>query len=225
MYKCLSFIFCLLFGFGVHATQLAAAAAPEAAPRTILVYGDSLSAGYGLAIAESWPALLNERLKAKQLPYKVVNASISGETTAGGRARFSAALQQAQPAVVIIALGANDGLQGLPLAAMEDNLTAMIRAAKQHNAQVLLVGIRVPPNYGFSYTQRFGASFNVLAKNEKISLLPFLLEPIALDPQAFQADGLHPTAKVQPLLLDHVWKALSPLLKTAPTHRLTAKTS
>lgn len=197
---------------------------PRATLRTILVYGDSLSAGYGLAIAESWPALLNERLKARQLPYKVVNASISGETTAGGRARFAAALQQTQPAIVILELGANDGLQGLSLTAMEDNLTAMIRAAKQQNAQVLLVGIRVPPNYGFGYTQRFGASFNILAKNENISLLPFLLEPIALDPQAFQADGLHPTAKAQPLLLDHVWKALSPLLKTAPTHRLTAKT-
>ncbi len=197
----------LIINTAAHATQ------PAATTRNILIFGDSLSAGYGIAVNESWPALLGERLKQKGKPYAVVNASISGETTAGGRARFAAALQQAQPAIVILELGANDGLQGLPIGEMQANLGAMIKAAKQHKSRVLLVGIRLPPNYGKDYTQRFEMAFHTLARREKVALLPFLMEPIALDATAFQADGLHPVAAVQPKLLDHVWQALEPLLK------------
>ena len=197
----------LIINTAAHATQ------PAATTRNILIFGDSLSAGYGIAVNESWPALLGERLKQKGKPYAVVNASISGETTAGGRTRFAAALQQTQPAIVILELGANDGLQGLPIAEMQANLGAMIKAARQHKSRVLLVGTRLPPNYGKDYTQRFETAFHTLARREKIALLPFLLEPIALDASAFQADGLHPVAAVQSKLLDHVWQALEPLLK------------
>ena len=187
--------------------------AAATAAQTVLVFGDSLSAGFGLASGESWPALLDQRLVAEKRPYRAANASISGETTAGGRARLPAALDRLQPAVVVIALGANDGLRGLPLAQMRENLTAMIRAAHEHHARVLLIGIRLPPNYGPDYTARFDETYRSVARQEKTSLLPFLLEPIALDVAAFQADGLHPVAAAQPRILDHVWKALAPLLK------------
>ena len=183
-----------------------------AAEKHLLVFGDSLSAGFGIAVAQSWPALLGQRLQANGSALRVVNASISGETTAGGRARLGAALTQFKPRVVILALGANDGLRGLPVAAMKDNLAAMVKLAKQHRARVLLVGMNLPPNYGQQYTDQFNAAFRDLARREKIALLPFLLEPIALDRDAFQADGLHPTAAVQPKILDHVWTALKPLL-------------
>jgi len=183
-----------------------------AAEKRILVYGDSLSAGFGIAVRESWPALLGQRLKAHGSEFVVANASISGETTAGGRARFAAALGQFKPAVVILALGANDGLRGLPVPAMRENLQAMARLAKQAGARVLLVGMRLPPNYGPKYTDEFHAAFRSVAKREKVPLLPFLLEPVALDRDAFQADGLHPTAAAQTKLLDHVWSALQPLL-------------
>lgn len=213
--KSFLFIFLLIVSTGTYATQLATSTAPISTPNSVLVFGDSLSAGYGIAMADSWPALLNERLKSKRLPYQVINMSISGETTAGGRARLAAALEQTHPAVVILALGANDGLRGLPIQAMEDNLTAMILAAKKQKARVLLVGIRLPPNYGGNYTQKFEAVYRNLAKHQKISLLPFLLEPIAQDAQYFQADGLHPTAEAQPRILNHVWPSLAPLLKSS----------
>jgi acyl-CoA thioesterase-1 len=216
MFKRFSFfillLLCLFATSGAHATQLAAAA-----PRTILVFGDSLSAGYGIAVSESWPALLDDRLKQDKAPYIVFNASISGETTAGGRARFAAALEQTHPAIVILALGANDGLRGLPVSAVQDNLATMVRMAKKHQASVLLIGMRLPPNYGNNYTQQFEDVFRHLAKREKVSLIPFLLEPIAADSQSFQTDGLHPTAKAQPQILDHVWQQLRPLLKPAST--------
>lgn len=218
MFKRFSFFILLLISLvatlSAHATQLAAVA-----PRTILVFGDSLSAGYGIAVSESWPALLGERLKQDRTPYVVLNASISGETTAGGSARFAAALEQTQPAIVILALGANDGLRGLPVSAMQDNLATMIKMAKQHQARVLLVGMRLPPNYGNDYTQQFEGVFRRLAKREKVSLIPFLLEPIAADGQAFQTDGLHPTAKAQPKILDHIWKRLLPLLELTPAKK------
>lgn len=184
-----------------------------AAEKRILVYGDSLSAGFGIGIGQSWPTLLGQRLKANGSALTVTNASISGETTAGGRARFAAALTRFKPHIVILALGANDGLRGLPVAAMEDNLAAMVKLAKQHGTRVLLVGMRLPPNYGPQYTEQFDAAFHDLARREKIALLPFLLEPIALDRNAYQADGLHPTAAAQPKILDHVWSALKPLLR------------
>jgi acyl-CoA thioesterase-1 len=186
--------------------------AAAASAKRILVYGDSLSAGFGIAVAQSWPALLGQRLQASGSAFTVTNASISGETTAGGRARLAAALAQFKPRIVILALGANDGLRGLPVPAMKDNLAAMLTLAKQHGARVLLVGMHLPPNYGQKYTDEFDAAFRDLARREKVALLPFLLEPIALDRDAYQADGLHPTAAVQPKILDHVWAALKPLL-------------
>ncbi len=186
--------------------------AASAAEKRILVYGDSLSAGFGIAVSQSWPALLGQRLQANGSGFVVTNASISGETTAGGRTRFAAALAQFKPAVVILALGANDGLRGLPVAAMKDNLGFMAALARKQGARVLLVGMRLPPNYGPQYTQEFDAAFRDVAKRQKVALLPFLLEPIALDQNAYQADGLHPTAAAQPKILDHVWSALKPLL-------------
>jgi len=187
--------------------SLAAATEPR-----ILVYGDSLSAGFGIGIRQSWPALLEQRLKTSGSGFTVTNASISGETTAGGRARFAATLTQFRPAVVILALGANDGLRGLPVAAMKDNLAFMTTLAKKHGAKVLLIGMHLPPNYGPKYTREFDAAFRDLAKREKVALLPFLLEPIVFDRNAYQADGLHPTAAAQPMILDHVWNALKPLI-------------
>lgn len=179
----------------------------------LLVFGDSLSAGYGIAREQSWPALLEERLRTEKFPYTVINASISGETTAGGRTRLPAALKQHRPKLVILALGANDGLRGLPLAQTRDNLFAMVRAAKAAGARVLVAGMQLPPNYGPDYAREFNALFATVARQEKAALLPFLLEPIGLDDTAFQPDRLHPTAAAQPQILDHVWQTLQPLLK------------
>jgi len=174
--------------------------------------GDSLSAGYGIRPEQAWPSLLAKRLGEKRLDYTVANLSISGETTAGGRARLEPALRQHHPAIVIIALGANDGLRGLPLAQMQDNLKAMIQASQAGGARVLLAGMRLPPNYG-PYADEFAASFRQLARDNKTALLEFLLAPVAQLPNAFQSDNLHPTAAMQPLILDHVWATLLPLLK------------
>jgi acyl-CoA thioesterase-1 len=201
MLKILSFLLILL-----------SAASSHAANRTILVYGDSLSAGFGIPLAQSWPALLDQRVRPSG--WSVANASISGETTAGGRSRFAAALQQFKPDIVILALGANDGLRGLPVSNMQSNLQSMITAAKAQNARVMIVGIRLPPNYGPDYTREFENSFRDLAKSEKLPYLPFLLEPIAEDRAAFQADNLHPVASAQPKILDHVWGTLKPMLGT-----------
>ena len=180
---------------------------------TLLVFGDSLSAGYGIAREQSWPALLQARLRAEKFPHEVINASISGETTAGGRSRLPAALKRHRPQVVILALGANDGLRGLQLAQTRDNLLAMTRAAKAAGTRVLIAGMQLPPNYGPDYAREFNALFATVARQEKAALLPFLLEPVALDDAAFQPDRLHPTAAVQPEILDHVWTVLKPLLK------------
>lgn len=174
--------------------------------------GDSLSAGYGIRPEQAWPSLLQGRLNELRLDYNVANLSISGETSAGGRSRFAAALKEHKPAVVILALGANDGLRGLPLKQMSGNLETMISSAKKSGARVLLAGMRLPPNYG-PYAEQFFLSFGELAKSEKTAYLPFLLEPVATRPELFQADRLHPTADAQPLLLEHVWPALRPLLK------------
>ncbi|WP_428827591.1 arylesterase [Azonexus sp. IMCC34842] len=195
------FLFALLFS-----------SAPAFAAKTILVMGDSLSAGYGIRPEQAWPALLAKRLHEKRLDYSVANLSISGETTAGGRSRLNAALRQHKPAVIVIALGANDGLRGLPLPQMRDNLNAMVDAARASGAKVLLAGMRLPPNYG-PYATEFLASFTDIARNKKTGLLEFLLEPVATRPELFQADALHPTAEAQPLILDHVWSSLAPLLK------------
>lgn len=190
-----------------------AQATASKAPRTVLVMGDSLSAAYGLSTSQGWVALTADRISKTQPGWRVVNASISGETTAGGAGRIAGELKRHRPAVVVIELGANDGLRGLPLAQTRANLEKMVKASQAAGAKVLLVGMRMPPNYGREYTQGFERTFSELAKQHKTAFLPFMLEPIALDRGAFQADNLHPTAAAQPKLRDHVWKALLPLLK------------
>jgi len=183
------------------------------AERTVLVMGDSLSAGYGMAASQGWVALAGQKLAAEHPGWRMVNASISGETTAGGAARIDAELARVEPEVVVVALGANDGLRGLPLEQTRANLVRMVRAAKAAGAEVLLVGMRMPPNLGQAYTEGFEANYHEVAAAEEVVLLPFLLEPIARDRGAFQDDNLHPGAAVQPQLRDHVWPALEPLLE------------
>lgn len=190
----------------------AAAARPDAAPKTILVMGDSLSAAYGLRAEEGWVGLTAERLAAEHPGWRVVNASISGETTAGGSSRVVGEVLRHQPDIVVIALGANDALRGLPLREMRRNLARMIGASQHVGARVLLVGMRMPPNLGAEYTRGFEQTYRDLAQLFDLKLLPFLLEPIASDRTAFQDDNLHPTAIVQPRLRDHVWTALEPML-------------
>lgn len=190
----------------------AAKVAPSAPP-TVMVFGDSLSAAYGLDAAQGWVALVEQRLHANKPGWRVVNASISGETSAGGAARVVREVARVRPAVVVIALGANDGLRGLPPRETRRNLARMIGAAQGVGAKVLLVGMRLPPNYGSEYTRAFEQNYRDLAKLFDTALLPFLLEPVALDRKSFQADNLHPVAEAQPALRDHVWHALEPLLE------------
>ncbi len=180
---------------------------------TVLVWGDSLSAGYGLRPQQAWPALLEKKIADARLPHKVINASISGETTAGGRSRLPAALQTHRPSLVVIELGANDGLRGLPIAAMSTNLQAMIDASRQAGAKVLLIGMRMPPNYGPDYTTRFEKTFQDLARANKLRLVPFMMEGFADQRAYFQQDGIHPVADAQPLILDTIWRELKPLLR------------
>ncbi len=178
------------------------------------MFGDSLSAAYGIAAKRGWVALLEERLQRKHPDYSVVNASISGEITSGGVSRLPRVLAQHKPAVVILQLGANDGLRGLPVAQMRKNLAAMIGMSHKAGAKVVLVGMRVPPNYGPEYTEDFAAAFAQLARARKTALVPFLLEGMAEDLRLFQPDRIHPNEDAQPLLLENVWKALQPLLKS-----------
>jgi acyl-CoA thioesterase-1 len=193
---------------------LAASCAVSAAPApVVLVLGDSLSAEYGLPRDTGWVKLLADRLARDGAKYSVVNASISGETSSGGRTRLPALLQQHRPAIVVIELGANDGLRGLPLKALRDNLAAMIDASRAAGARVLLVGIRVPPNYGRDYAERFASTFEALARERKVALAPFLLDGFAERLDYFQADRIHPNEKAQPLMLDNVWPHLKPLLE------------
>lgn len=198
---------------------LPAHAAPKAgarAPGTVLVVGDSLSAEYGIARGTGWVALLEQRLAREAKGWKVVNASISGDTTSGGRSRLAGLLRQHQPAVVVIELGGNDALRGLPLKSTADNLRSMAQAAKASGARVLLVGMQVPPNYGQAYARQFAEGFADIARDEKTALVPFLLEGIAEGPDAaklFQPDRIHPTAQAHPRMLDNVWPALAPLLR------------
>ncbi|MBN8488701.1 MAG: arylesterase [Burkholderiales bacterium] len=192
----------------------AATAAPTAAP-VLLVVGDSLSAEYGIARGSGWVALLAERLAANKPPLQVVNASISGDTTAGGRSRLPALLTRHKPALVVIELGGNDALRGLPIATTRDNLMAMAGAAQQAGAKVLLVGMQVPPNYGRAYTEDFARAFQEVARERRAALVPFLLAGVAdrADAEAwFQTDRIHPLAKAHPRMLDNVWPVLKPLL-------------
>ena len=185
----------------------------HAAQRVVLVVGDSLSAAYGIDQDAGWVALLQRRLEKEYPGYRVVNASISGDTTRGGLGRIGTALNTHTPAVVVVELGGNDGLRGLSLKEMRTNLSAMISKSLAVNARVLLVGMRIPPNYGPLYTREFATIFTDLAKQFEIAYVPFLLDGVALDPQLLQGDGLHPLAVAQPRLLENVWPHLAPLLR------------
>ncbi len=186
---------------------------PAVAPaRIILVVGDSLSAAYGIPVAQGWVALLQERLDTEGYPCRIVNASISGDTTASARARLLQALERHEPAVVLLELGGNDGLRGLSLTQMQDNLSAMIASVQQSGARVLLIGVQLPPNYGPVYTQRFQDVYRELASRQDVTLLPSLVDGIGTEQELMQADGIHPNAMAQPLIRDRVWKELLPLL-------------
>ncbi|HYC48889.1 MAG TPA: arylesterase [Burkholderiales bacterium] len=180
---------------------------------TILVFGDSLSAGYGIPQGNGWPRLLEKRLAEEGYKYRVANASVSGETTAGGATRIGEALKTHRPQIVVIELGANDGLRGQSLDAMRRNLETMIDASRRSKADVLLVGMRLPPNYGTTYTGKFQQTFAEVARAKKIAFVPFLFEGFAEDTRYFQQDRVHPTSEAQALMLETVWKGLKPLLK------------
>lgn len=197
----------ILLFLGLLGITTAASGAP-----TLLVFGDSLAAGYGLPQQSGWVTLLQQRLDKEQRHYSVVNASISGETTAGGRARIAAALAEHRPAIVIVELGANDGLRGLPLDASRANLAAILQACRDRQAPVLLVGMKMPPNYGPVYTRQFEALYGELAKQYRTRLVPFLLEGVVEKRELFQSDGLHPTAAAQQQLLENIWRELRPML-------------
>lgn len=194
-----------------------AAAKPAAAvpntQRVVLFLGDSLSAAYNLPASQGWVALTEQQMRKSHPSWRVVNASVSGETTAGGASRIASELKRHRPAIVVIELGGNDGLRGLPLSQTRANLDKMIAAAKAAQARVLLIGMRLPPNYGQEYTEAFANNYRDLAQKHRVALVPFLLEPIAFDEKAFQADRIHPTAEAQPKLRDHVWPWLERLLK------------
>ncbi|MEO8778272.1 MAG: arylesterase [Rhodanobacter sp.] len=187
-------------------------AAHAAAPKTVLVLGDSLSAAHNIPVASGWVHLLDTRLGKMVPKWTVVNASISGETSLSGRNRLPALLQKYHPSVLVLELGANDGLRGLPLPALRDNLAAMIDLGQQHKLRVLLLGVELPVNYGPQYRDGLRAVYADLAREKHVALVPFLLEGIALDPALMQNDGMHPLAVGEPRVLDNVWKQLQPLL-------------
>ena len=194
----------LLAGIGV---------AEAAAPKTVLVLGDSLSAAHNIPVNAGWVHLLDVRLGKMVPKWTAVNASISGETSLSGRGRLPALLEKYRPSVLVIELGANDGLRGLPLTALQDNLTAMVDMAHKARVRVLLVGIELPVNYGPQYRTGLRAVYADLAKSQRVALVPFLLEGVALNPALMQDDGLHPLAKAEPVVLQTVWRSLQPLLR------------
>jgi acyl-CoA thioesterase-1 len=193
---------CLLFSLSAHS-----------ASKTVLVLGDSLSAEYGLARGTGWVALLEKRFEEKKIPAKLINASISGETTSGGKTRLSSLLKKLHPDIVIIELGGNDALRGLALDASETNFREMIRLSNKAKAKVLLIGMQIPPNYGRDYSERFFSIYARVAKDTRSGLVPFLLEGVANRPEMFQADRLHLKAEAHPILLDNVWPHLQEMLK------------
>lgn len=202
----------LALAFALASTQAAA----QALPRKILVLGDSISAEYGMARGAGWVALLQKKLTAEKRPWQVINASISGDTTAGGRARLAQQLAQHQPQVLIVELGGNDALRGLPLQQTQANLAAMTEMAQKAGARVLLLGMQVPPNYGADYSRAFAQTFADVAKAKKTALVPFLLKGVGDVPESqkwFQSDRIHPNAQAQPLLLANVWPQLVRLLR------------
>ncbi len=192
---------------------LGACASAYSAPKTVLVLGDSLSAEYGLARGTGWVALLDQKLKAQKIDASIVNASISGETTSGGLTRLPALLTQHKPQVVVIELGANDGLRGLPVAAAEANLRSMVTLAQKQNARVMLVGMRMPPNYGRAYTDKFFGMYKDVSTELKAPLVPFMLEGVAQEASMFQADRLHPLATAHPTILANIWPTVSTLIQ------------
>jgi acyl-CoA thioesterase-1 len=196
----------------VDASSAAVAPAAGAAP-TILVLGDSLSAAYGMRLDQGWVALLQSRLRAQGYGHRVVNASSSGETTGGGLARLPRALQSHRPAIVVVELGGNDGLRGLPVAQVRRNLEGIIDQSQRAGARILLLGMRIPPNYGPTYARQFEQVYADLARERRIPSVPFLLRDVALDDSLMQQDGIHPTVRAQPKLLDAVWPRLEPLLE------------
>ncbi len=193
--------------------------AEAAAEPVLLVVGDSLSAGYGIALEQGWVALLDKRIRAKALPHRVVNAAISGDTTDGGLTRLPDLLTRHRPAVVIVELGANDGLRGSPPARIRGNLAAIVRDSQAAGALVLVVGVRLPPNYGAAYTNAFQRVFAAVAQETGAALLPRLLQGVSDDRALMQADEIHPTAAAQPRVLDNVWPALLPLLEQTADER------
>ena len=221
---CIPIVLAATFSASAQAATVAnsaAAAATSAGSNTqqskptIVVLGDSISAEYGLPRDTGWVSLMRQRLSSERIDYNVANASISGDTTSGGRARLPALMQRLKPAIVIVELGANDALRGVPLSTTEDNLRTIIEQAQQGHAKVLLVGMYVPPNYGPDYTQKFHGLYGELSKQLRVPLVPFLLAGIENKPEMFQSDQIHPTQRAQPLLLDNVWPALKPLLHTS----------
>jgi acyl-CoA thioesterase-1 len=180
----------------------------------ILIFGDSLSAAYGMPIEQGWVALLEDRLSSRGYDYRIVNASISGDTTASGRARLPQVLATNEPAVVVLELGGNDGLRGLSLKEMKNNLADMIIRAQDNGARVLLVGVQLPPNYGPFYTERFQSVYSQLANEFEVKLLPSLMDGVGTEPTLMQSDGVHPNVKAQPLILDQVWERLLPMLES-----------
>ncbi len=205
---------CSLVGLGLWAAGVSAATARG--PATVLVVGDSLSAEYGIARGSGWVALLEQRLAKEKIAAKVVNASISGDTTSGGRSRLPALLRQHHPTHVLIELGGNDALRGLPLSMTRENLAAMVKASREAGAQVLLLGMQVPPNYGRKYADDFAALFATVAKAGGAALVPFFLDGVANATNAekmFQSDRIHPVAEAHPVMLGNVWPVLAPLLR------------
>ena len=201
---------------GLAALVFALSAATAFAARTLLVFGDSLSAAYGLATSQGWVSLLGERIARDKLDWRVVNASVSGETTAGGLRRLPEDLKRHNPALVVIALGANDGLRGQPVAAARTNLEEMIRLARAARAEPVLVGLMIPPNYGIDYAREFRELYPQLARKSRVPLVPFLLDGIADNRDLFLSDQLHPSAAAQQRILDNVWPTLAPLLRRPP---------
>lgn len=193
-----------------------AAAQPASSAPTVLVIGDSLSAGYGLSAGQGWVELLQKKIAANGFAHRVVNASISGDTTAGGRSRIGAALQAHKPDIVIIELGGNDGLRGATIPSVKANLDSMVETAQKAGAQVLLLGMQLPPNYGANYVRQFAALFGEIAKSRNTGLVPFILQGFGDRPEMFQADRIHPTAQAQPLMVDTVWPELKKLLSRQP---------
>ena len=180
---------------------------------TLLIVGDSLSAPYGIGSNEGWVTLLEERLRQKRFDYSVVNASISGETSSGGATRIEELLKRTKPRAVVVALGGNDGLRGLPVGQMKENLSRIVEAASKRGARVLLVGVRIPPNYGMYYVREFEGAFANVAKRYNIALVPYMLKNVGERRELMQPDGIHPNAAAQPTILENIWPTLEPLLK------------